>query len=84
MSPTPDARPLARDRIPPSRNALQVHGADGAEHVLFRKRITRVKLLSFLAAQTGVSSRWKPVPARTAGRAGSLSWAIHARLIAPA
>jgi hypothetical protein len=30
---------------------IQVHGADGAGHMLFRKRITRVKLLGFLATQ---------------------------------
>jgi hypothetical protein len=34
------------------KHVFQVHGADGAGHVLFRKRITRVKLLCFLAAQT--------------------------------
>ena len=81
MSPTPDARPRARDPHPAiAKHAFQVHGVDGAGHVLFRKRITRVKLLSFLAAQTGVSSRWKPVLARTAGRVGSLSWAhLHDR-----
>ena len=35
-----------------AKHVFQVHGADAAGHVLFRKRITRVKLLSFLAAQT--------------------------------
>ena len=35
-----------------AKHVFHVHGADGAGHVLFRKRITRVKLLSFLAAQT--------------------------------
>ena len=33
-----------------AKHVFQVHGADGAGHVLFRKRITRVKLLGFLAA----------------------------------
>ena len=33
------------------KHMFQVHGADSAGHVLFRKRITRVKLLGFLAAQ---------------------------------
>ena len=59
-----------------AKHVFQVHGADGAGHVLFRKRITRVKFLSFLAAQTDVSSRWKPVPVRSTGRVRSLSWAI--------
>jgi len=35
-----------------AKNVFQLHGADAAGHVLFRKRITRAKLLSFLAAQT--------------------------------
>src|SRR5215467_5943318 len=35
-----------------AKHVFQVHGADGAGHVLFRKRITRAKLLNFLAAQT--------------------------------
>ena len=34
-----------------AKHVFQVHGADGAGHVLFRKRITRTKLLGFLAAQ---------------------------------
>lgn len=41
---------LARDPTE-SKHVFQVHGADAAGHMLFRKRITRVKLLSFLAAQ---------------------------------
>ena len=32
-----------------AKHVFQVHGADGVGHVLFRKRITRVKLLGFLA-----------------------------------
>jgi hypothetical protein len=59
-----------------AKHVFQVHGADGAGHVLFRKRITRAKLLGFLAAQTGALWRWRPVPARTTGRVKSLSWAI--------
>ena len=34
-----------------AKHVFQVHGADAAGHVLFRKRITRGKLLGFLAAQ---------------------------------
>ena len=37
-----------------AKHVFQLHGADAAGHVLFRKRITRVKLLGFLAAQTRV------------------------------
>ena len=35
-----------------AKHVFQVHGADAAGRVLFRKRITRVRLLSFLAAQS--------------------------------
>ena len=34
-----------------AKHVFHVHGADAAGHVLFRKRITRAKLLDFLAAQ---------------------------------
>jgi transposase len=61
----------------------QVHGADRAGQVLFRKRITRVRLFSFLAAQT------RCVVAMEAC-AGAHYWAReiaklghHVRLIAP-
>src|SRR5499433_3016253 len=66
-----------------AKHVFQVHGADGAGHVLFRKRITRMKLLSFLAAQT------RCVVAMEAC-AGAHYWAReiaklghHVRLIAP-
>ena len=35
-----------------AKHVFQVHGADAAGHVLFRKRVTRAKLLGFLAGQT--------------------------------
>ena len=67
-----------------AKHVFQLHGADGAGHVLFRKRITRAKLLSFLAAQT------RCVVAMEAC-AGAHYWAReiaklghHVRLIAPA
>jgi len=34
-----------------AKYVFHMHGADAAGHVLFRKRITRAKLLGFLAAQ---------------------------------
>ena len=34
-----------------AKHVFQAHGADAAGHVLFRKRITRRKLIAFLAAQ---------------------------------
>ena len=67
-----------------AKQVFQLHGADGAGHVIFRKRITRAKLLSFLAAQT------RCVVAMEAC-AGAQYWAReiaklghHVRLIAPA
>ena len=67
-----------------AKYVFQVHGADGAGHVLFRKRITRAKLLGFLAAQT------RCIVAMEAC-AGAHYWAReiaklghHVRLIAPA
>jgi transposase len=59
-----------------AKHVFQLHGADAAGHVLFRKRITRVKLLSFLAAQTRCVVAMEAWPARTTGRVKSLSWAI--------
>jgi len=67
-----------------AKHVFHVHGADGAGHVLFRKRITRAKLLSFLAAQA------RCVVAMEAC-AGAHYWAReiaklghHVRLISPA
>jgi transposase len=67
-----------------AKHVFQVHGADAAGHVLFRKRITRAKLLGFLAAQA------RCVVAMEAC-AGAHYWAReiaklghHVRLIAPA
>jgi transposase len=34
-----------------AKHVFQVHGADAAGHVVFRKRITRPRLIAFLAAQ---------------------------------
>ena len=33
-----------------AKHVFQAHGADAAGHVLFRKRLTRTKLLGFFAA----------------------------------
>ena len=67
-----------------AKHVFHLHGADGAGHVLFRKRITRAKLLGFLAAQA------RCVVAMEAC-AGAHYWAReiaklghHVRLIAPA
>ena len=34
-----------------AKHVFQAHGADVAGHVLFRRRLTRARLLGFLAAQ---------------------------------
>src|SRR5215831_13028168 len=67
-----------------AKHVFQVHGADAAGRVLFRKRITRVKLLGFLAAQA-------PCVVAMEACAGAHCWAReigklghHVRLIAPA
>jgi transposase len=67
-----------------AKHVFQVHGADAAGHVLFRKRITRVKLLGFLAAHA-------PCVVAIEACAGAHYWAReigklghHVRLIAPA
>ena len=67
-----------------AKHVFQVHGADGAGHVLFRKRITRVKLLGFLAAQARCVVAMEACAgahywAREIGKLGH-----HVRLIAPA
>jgi hypothetical protein len=77
--PDPRDRPivpahLTTESLDIAKCVFQVHGADAAGHVLFRKRVTRAKLLGFPAAQN--ASRWKPVPAPIIGRARSASWAI--------
>jgi transposase len=67
-----------------AKHVFQAHGADAAGHVLFRKRITRVKLLGVLAAQA-------PCVVAMEACAGAHYWAReiaklghHVRLIAPA
>src|ERR1700749_1146841 len=67
-----------------AKHVFQVHGANATGHVLFRKRITRAKLLGFLAAQA------RCVVAMEAC-AGAHYWAReiaklghHVRLISPA
>jgi transposase len=67
-----------------AKHIFQVHGADAAGHVLFRKRVTRSKLLGFLAAQA-------PCVVAMEACAGAHYWAREigklghcVRLIAPA
>ena len=67
-----------------AKHVFQVHGADAGGHVLFRKRLTRAKLLGFLAAQA-------PCVIAMEACAGAHYWAREVsklghcvRLIAPA
>jgi len=67
-----------------AKQVFQVHGADAAGHVLFRKRLTRAKLLGFLAGQTSCVVAMEACSgahywAREIGKLGH-----RVRLIAPA
>jgi transposase len=67
-----------------AKHVFQVHGADAAGHVHFRKRLTRAKLLGFLAAQTSCVVAMEACAgahywAREIGKLGH-----RVRLIAPA
>ena len=59
-----------------AKYVFQVHGADAAGHVLFRKRITRVKLLGFLAAQARCVVAMEACAGAHYWGVRSLSWAI--------
>ena len=59
-----------------AKHVFQVHGANGAGHVLFRKRSLARSFSVSWQRKPGASWRWKPVPVRTTGRVRSLSWAI--------
>src|SRR5215471_9222681 len=60
-----------------AEHVFQVHGADAAGHVLFRKRITRAKLLGFLAAQA-------PCVVAMEACAGAHYWSASGRRRKPA
>jgi transposase len=63
-----------------AKQVFQLHGADAAGHVLFRKRLSRGKLLDFLATQTRcVVAMEACAGAREIGKLGHT-----VRLIAPA
>ena len=59
-----------------AKHVFQVHGADAAGHALFRKRVTRLKLIGFSAAQAPCVVAMEAARVRTIGRARSASWAI--------
>jgi hypothetical protein len=59
-----------------AKHVFHVHGADAAGHVLFRKRITRAKLLGFLAAQARCVVAMEACAGAHYWARGSLSWAI--------
>jgi transposase len=66
-----------------AKHVFQVHGADAAGHVLFRKRVTRAKLIGFLATKA-------PCTVAMEACAGAHYWAREisklghrVRLIAP-
>ena len=55
-----------------AKHVFQAHGADAAGQVVFRKRLTRTKLLGFFAAQT-------PCVVAMEACAGSHYWAREIR-----
>ena len=67
-----------------AKHVFQVHGADGAGHVLFRKRITRAKLLSFLAAQARCVVAMEACASAHYWAREIAKLGHHVRLIAPA
>jgi transposase len=60
-----------------AKHVFQVLGADGAGHVLFRKRIARAKLLGFLATQTRCVVVMEACAGVHTGRVRLLSWVIR-------
>ena len=67
-----------------AKHVFLVHGADSAGHVLFRKRITRVKLLGFLAAQTQCVVAMEACASAHYWAREIAKLGHHVRLIAPA
>ena len=59
-----------------AKHVFHLHGADAAGHVLFRKRITRAKLLGFLAAQARCVVAMEACAGAHYWAARSLSWVI--------
>ena len=59
-----------------AKHVFQAHGADAAGQVVFRKRLTRTKLLGFFAAQT-------PCVVAMEACAGSHYWAREIRKLGP-
>ena len=60
-----------------AKHVFQAHGADGAGHVLFRKRLTRAKLRGFLAAQAPRVVAMEACAGSHIGGGRSASWATR-------
>jgi len=55
-----------------AKNVFQLHGADGSGTVLFRKKLRRDQVLTFLATQPACTVAMESLaPAATTGRARS-------------
>jgi len=58
-----------------AKNAFQVHGADAAGAVVFRKQLRRGQVLKFfLLISRDAWWRWKPAEVPTSGRGRSVGW----------
>ena len=60
-----------------AKTSFQARGADESGAVVFRKALSRGRLLAFFAAQRGAWWRWKPVLARIIGAGSWSDWAIR-------
>ena len=56
-----------------AKGSFQVHGARADGSVAFRKKLSRAKVLDFVASQPDASSRWRRARVRSTGvgRSGS-------------
>ncbi len=50
-----------------AKRVFQLHGACAKGTVVFRKKLTRIRLLAFMSQQSAASLRWRRVRLRIAG-----------------
>lgn len=72
---------ITRIGMDTSKQMFQLHGVDGAERVVLRRKLRRGEVLSFFErlapAEIGPrSAQGRPVAARIIGRARCSAWAI--------
>jgi transposase len=57
-----------------AKHVFQAHGADASGHVVFRKKITRAKLIEFMASQPRAWWPWRRAAGPITGPARSPNW----------